>query len=92
MNAKRMSIPGSPDFIQLIPYHSLGRPKHFQNLSRCSTSGRIVWTAELPTRSENDAYVEAQIEGNQVIAWSWSCFRVKLNLESGVIEDTVFTK
>ncbi len=92
MTGKRIEIPGSSDFIQLIPYDSLGTPKHFQNLSRCLTSGEEVWVADLPTRSENDAYVDAQLEGERVIAWSWSCYRVELNISSGCIENSTFTK
>jgi hypothetical protein len=92
VTAKRVEIPGSSDFIQLIPYDSFGAPKHFQNLSRCSASGETVWVAELPTRSDNDAYTNAEIQGEQVVAWSWSCYRVELNLHSGAIEKSVFTK
>ncbi len=87
-----MPVPGSLDFVRLLPYDGLGRPKHFQNLSRCLASGESVWIAELPTRSEPDSYVEAQIEGNRVIAWSWSCYRVELNIDSGAIEKSFFTK
>jgi hypothetical protein len=93
MKAKRIAISGSSDFIQLIPYDSLGRPKHFKNLSRCSASGETLWIAELPeSPGSNDAYVDAQIENGRLIAWSWSCYRVALNLESGAIENSIFTK
>ena len=73
MTTKRIAIPGSSDFIQLVPYDTIGAPKHFENLSRCLASGATVWVAQLPTRSEPDAYTNAQIEGERVIAWSWSC-------------------
>jgi len=92
MKAKIMPVPGSSDFIQLLPYDGLLRPKHFQNLSRCSASGKSLWTAELPTRSDSDAYVNVQVDGKQVIAWSWSCYRVELSIETGAIENVVFTK
>jgi hypothetical protein len=51
-----------------------------------------MWVAELPTRSDNDAYVNAQIEAERVIAWSWSCFRVEIDIKSGIIENSTFTK
>jgi hypothetical protein len=51
-----------------------------------------VWVAKLPTRSDNDAYVNVQIEGERVVAWSWSCYRVELNMVSGSIENSTFTK
>jgi hypothetical protein len=90
--AERIEIPGSSDFIQLLPYDSSGAPKQFQNLSRCLASGEKVWVAELPSRSDNDAYVNVQIEGERVVAWSWSCYRVELNMVSGSIENSTFTK
>jgi hypothetical protein len=90
-NAKRIGISGSPDFIQLIAYDSFGAPRQFRNLSRCSTSGESVWIAELPT-SSGDAYVDAAIEGTRVIAWSWSGYRVEMNIESGTIESSEFTR
>jgi hypothetical protein len=90
-NVKIMAVPGSSDFIQLLPYDGVGTPKYFQNLSRCSASGESLWIAELPTRSDGDAHVDAQIEGNRIIAWSWSCYRVELSIDSGAVEKSVFT-
>jgi hypothetical protein len=91
--AKRIEIPGSSDFIQLLPYDGLHRPKHFRNLLRCSESGESLWVAELPTGSgDNDAYVNAEVREGRVFAWSWSCYRVELNLDSGTIENSIFTK
>jgi len=92
VTAKRIEIPGSSDFIQLLPYDILDRPNHFQNLSRCLASGEKVWVDDLPTLSDIDAYVNAQIEGGRVIAWSWSCYRVELNIALGSIENSTFTK
>ena len=92
MTARKLAIAGSSDFIQLVSYDAVGAPKHFENLSRCAASGETVWVAQLPTRSEPDAYTNAQIEGTRVVAWSWSCYRVELNIESGSIENSIFTK
>jgi hypothetical protein len=36
--------------------------------------------------------VDAEIRDGRVLAWSWSCFRVELNIESGRIENSIFTK
>jgi len=82
---------GSPDFIQLLSYRRTHREKNFQNLSRCSASGEPVWIAKLPT-STGDAYIDFEIVGQRVIAWSWSCFRVEMNIETGAIESSIFTK
>jgi hypothetical protein len=93
VKAKRLEIPGSSDFIQLLPYDSFSRPKHFRNLSRCSASGESLWVAELPeSPGSNDAYVNAEIKDGRLLAWSWSCFQVELNLQSGAIENSIFTK
>jgi hypothetical protein len=93
VKAIRIEIPGSSDFIQLVPYDAFGRPKHFRNLLRCSSSGEHLWVAELPTiPGENDAYVNAEVENGRLLAWSWSCYRIELNLHSGAIENSIFTK
>lgn len=81
MKALQIKILGSSGVIQLLPYDSFGRPKHFKNLSRCSASGDTLWIAELPeSPGSNDAYVNARIENGRLFAWSWSCFQVELNL------------
>jgi hypothetical protein len=93
VKTKRIEIPGSSDFIQLLPFDQSARPKHFENLSRCSASGESVWRASLPTiPGDHDAYVDAEIRDGRLFAWSWSCFRVELNIESGRIENSIFTK
>ena len=91
VKAKKLKIPSSSDFIELLPYNGLGTPRHFQNLSRCSPSGESVWLAELPTNSV-DSYVDIEIEGHRVIAFSWSCYRVEINIDSGAVEKSTFTK
>jgi outer membrane protein assembly factor BamB len=89
--AKRIEIPGSSDFIELNPYDSFGPLTHARNLARHASTGESVWVAELPT-SSGDAYVEALIVNDKVIGWSWSGYRVALNIESGKIETSAFTK
>ena len=93
MKAKRIEIPGSSDFVQLLPFGTPGKPKQFRNLSRYSSSGDPVWTADLPTNvALSDAYVDVALEDGRLFAWSWSCYRVELNIDTGKIETSVFTK
>src|SRR5262245_2185280 len=91
VNARKLRIPDSSDFIQLLPHDTFGASRHFQNLSRCMASGEVVWIAELPTASD-DTYTSVEIEDGRLVAWSWSCYRVELNIESGTIENSIFTK
>lgn len=50
---------------------------------------KVVWFAEQPTIG--DAYVNFDMQVNSIVAWSWSCFRVKIDNDGKIVE-SVFTK
>ena len=50
---------------------------------------KIIWFAELP--KEGDVYTEFRLDGELIIAWTWSCFMIKLN-SYGKILSSEFTK
>jgi|GEM_PF-4745640 len=52
-------------------------------------NGKIIWFAELP--KEDDTYTEFRLDGEFIIAFTWSCFMVKLNA-AGKIISSEFTK
>jgi hypothetical protein len=63
----------------------------FQNVLRCNSSGSIVWVAELPEKS-GDVYTYLDWHDQKLRAGSWSCFSVILDIETGKILASVFTK
>lgn len=89
-----LSIPSSTDRIVLLDYYHRRQKKEgdFQNLMRRRADDSIVWYADLPSPGANDAYVSADWQGNELIANSWSCYRVELDLETGHILSKTFTK
>jgi len=77
----------------LALYHYY-RPDHpyggFQNLVRVAPDGSIVWRAELPER--DDKYVNANLVGGRVSAYSWSGFDVEIDVDTGMIVSKRFSK
>jgi hypothetical protein len=51
-----------------------------------------VWVADLPDATGNDAYVAVKFEGGRLVAHSWSCYRVEIDIETGKILSKIFTK
>ena len=66
-------------------------PKVNANLARVSPGGAGVWRAE-PPDAEPDAWTSARIEGDEVVACSWSCYEVRLELATGRELSRVFAK
>ena len=81
-----LSIPNSEDSIVMLNYKQA-----FQNIFRCSPNGSIVWMAELPEKS-GDVYTNLEWHEQRLRAFSWSCFSVILDVETGKILSSVFTK
>jgi hypothetical protein len=84
-------IPQSNDGVVLFDYPLEERHGTFANLIRITPSGTIVFHAELPEKS-GDFYVRAEIRDGKLIANSWSCYRVSIDISTGLIIERVFTK
>ena len=81
-----LSAPNSDDSIVVLNYKQA-----FSNVLRCRSNGSIVWTAELPEKS-GDAYTNIEWHEQKLRASSWSGFSVILDVETGKILSSVFTK
>ena len=65
-----------------------------RNLVRMDVSGREIWRAE-PTlfgSNQNDCFTKFELDGDDLTAWTWSCFRVSVDLGSGIVRTREFTK
>ena len=51
----------------------------------------IEWFAEIG-KSQEDFYVGFTTNGNRIYANTWNCFRHEIDIESGKIISSVFTK
>lgn len=88
VTAQSLKVPGSADTIELLDY--MHGPKVFSNLFRASANGE-VWRAR-PPGVGSDAWTEARIVGDAVIAVSWSGFEVRLDLATGKEQSRRFMK
>ena len=84
-------LPGGNAAIVLLDYMA-GPPGPFANLICVNCAGDITWRGELPTKSSTEAYVEFSLHDFALSANSWSGHRVGLDLETGQIRDSEFTK
>lgn len=74
-----MPISGSEDTLDLAP-NGMG---YAASITRRRRDGSSVWTVLPPEGSQQDSWVAVRLEGPQVVANSWPCFLVHLDLETG---------
>jgi len=86
----RVAVQGDSAFILLDPPRGTGR---VPNLVRVAATGSVIWRGELPDTSATDSFVslELDVEGD-VIAGTWSGYRVRLDPDTGRCLDKEFTK
>lgn len=85
-----MPIPDSDDTLDLAPTDDgLG---YAGSITRRGSDGSVRWTAMPPKVEPQDAWTAVRLEGPRVIANSWSCYLVQLDLETGDEIARTFTK
>jgi outer membrane protein assembly factor BamB len=84
-----LNVPGSSDTVVLLDY--MDGPNVFDNLFRVREDGTEVWRATPPGSGPN-SWTKARIEGDEVIAYSWSGFVVRLDIATGAERDRTFVK
>ena len=66
-----------------------------RNLIRTDQSGREMWRAE-PThygdRGTEDCFTKMDWDGHHLTAFTWTCYRVAIDIETGVVTTIGFTK
>lgn len=66
------------------------KPGWFQNLVCISMDGSVVWRAQMPTNSSGEAYTQMRVEGEDLVAWSFTGLMVHLDAKTGRIRSTDF--
>jgi hypothetical protein len=85
-----IQLPGSNDVLELAPTtDDLG---YTASITRRRLDGTAAWTALPPRGDVQDAWTAVQVNGNEVVANSWSCFQVRLDLDTGREIARQFTK
>lgn len=65
-----------------------------RNLIRTDASGSEMWRAE-PTffgSGQEDCFTQFERQGEGLVAWTWSGYRVSVNLGTGAVQTLEFTK
>jgi len=84
-------LPGGSRAIVLLDYTS-GPDGPFANLLCVACDGELVWRAELPSGSSTEAYVSFDLTGDALLANSWTGHRVQLDIATGRMIQSAFTK
>jgi hypothetical protein len=58
---------------------------------RREPDGSVAWRA-LPPDGRRDAWVSVRLQEEAVVANSWSCWLVRLDLTTGAVIERIFTK
>jgi hypothetical protein len=83
-------LPSSSDVLELAPTtDGLG---YTASITRRRRDGSAAWTALPPGGDLQDAWTAVRVDGQQVVANSWSCFEVRLDLDTGKEITRQFTK
>jgi hypothetical protein len=83
-------IPGSEDRLVLYAYEDYDQSAVVANLVRVRPDSSAAWVATPP--EPQDAWVEASVEGGDVVANSWSGWQVRFAIATGAELGRVFTK
>jgi len=82
--------PGSSDVLELAPTtDGLG---YTASITRRRRDRSAAWTALPPGGDLQDSWTAVRVDGQQVVANSWSCFEVRLDLNTGEEIIRQFTK
>ena len=85
-----MPITGTDDL--LILEDSPDQLGYYDTLRRISPEHSELWRVEPPEGSVRDAWVAVRIEADEVVANSWSCWCVRIDLGTGAERARTFTK
>ncbi len=79
-------------FIVLMEFFEKKSAKRFHNLVAYDFDNNLIWEAELPTDSDADCYTDAEVEDDTLSAFSFSGYRCMIDVETGRILSSSFTK
>lgn len=76
--------------IILEPFHE-GNSRNYRNLKKMKDDN-VIWKAELPTRSFQDAFVSFELIDGSLWANTWECYRCEISIHDGRVLYEEFTK
>ena len=85
---KFIAVPASSNWLILLDH--MFTPRHSSNLLCVDGNGVERWRASLPTSP--DSFVDVKAVENSIFAWTWSCYRLEINVDTGATISMEFTK
>jgi len=79
-----MALPDAEDGIVLLDRMESSRSE-LSGLVRIRCDGSVVWEAPCETQSGNDCYVRVCITHKGLMAWTWRCRLMEVDVESGSV-------
>ena len=84
------TLPCGDDHIVLLDYYQASQSKLWANLRRVNSAGTLVWAASAPGSS--DIFTDIAWRDGHLVAWTWECFMITVDQETGKPVDVIFTK
>jgi outer membrane protein assembly factor BamB len=84
------TLPCGDDHIVLLDYDQASRSKLRANLRRVKSDGTVVWAASAP--GSNDIFTNVAWRDGLLVAWTWECFMITVDQETGKPVEVLFTK
>jgi len=84
------TLPCGDDHIVLLDYDQASRSKLWANLRKLKSTGDVVWAASTPGSS--DIFTDVDWRDGRLVAWTWECFKITVDQETGRPVDVLFTK
>ena len=84
------ALPCGDDHIVLLDYQEASQSKVWANLRRVRPTGDIVWAASTP--SSSDIFTNVDWRDGRLVAWTWECFMITVDQETGRPVEVIFTK
>jgi len=84
------TLPCGDDHIVLLDYYQASQAKLWANLRRVNSSGTVVWAASTP--SSSDIFTDVAWRDGHLVTWTWECFMITVDQETGKPVDVLFTK
>jgi hypothetical protein len=88
---KVIAFPAAAGWLVLLHHQSV-RGKRFRNLLYVDSNGLELWRAHLPKDTVPDSFVDVKVEGDSIVAWTWSSYRMVLDAHTGETVRVELTK
>lgn len=86
----RIALPDSTTSIVLYDYMD-EEFRDGRNIVKIDECGNVLWRAT-PPGGCSDCFMTVCMEGDEIIAHTWNCFRVRIDRDSGAVTILEFTK